>query len=197
MATMPTMAQLAPILIAADRDVTAAQVRRDTIRAKAREVVEAQAREQGAAPTWKLGDASVSLDGWNTPSRATITDEHIFAEDVEMRIHREDANRYIQGTITLPLDQIRSLMQYMDPWTRDQVQYGLTDAGKAWAGVALQVTPDENVVLIDDEGTVIDEAPAGVGITRPIPRLVVRRKGKVAEQREIAEQVAREIEELN
>lgn len=199
---MANMAQIAQMLIDADRALTSAKATLDALRASAQRIIMGQASEQGAAPTWKVDGASVSLDGWSTPPRATIVNEHLFATEIQgTEIPGEDLDRYVQGTITLPLPAMRALMQYMDPWTADEaVTWGLTDAGKAWAGVALQVVDDETVLVDPEDGTILDgffphDVP-GTGVTRVRPRLVVRRPGKAAEQREAAETASAAIAEL-
>ena len=199
---MANMAQIAQMLIDADRSLTAAKARLDALRGSAQRIVEEQAQQEGAAPTWKIGGASVSLDGWSTQPKATIVDEALFATEIQgTEIPGEDLDRYVQGTVTLPLPAMRALMQYMDPWTADEaVTWGLTDAGKAWAGVALQVVDDETVLVDPEDGTVLDgffphDVP-GTGVTRCRPRLVVRRPGKAAEQREAAEAAIEEIAEI-
>lgn len=196
-----TMAQIAQMLIEADKALTGAKARLDALRAVAQDMVEDQAAEQGAAPTWKLdGGASVSLDGWSTPPKATIVDEHEFATAIQAtEIPGEDLDRYVNGTITLPLAEMRELARYMDPWTEQAIKWGLTDAGRAWAGCALQPASDDmgETILVDQEtGTVWEENPAGTGVTRCRPRLVIRRPGKSAERSAASAAAIDEVREM-
>jgi hypothetical protein len=197
------MAQIAGLIIDADRQLTAAKARSDALRAHALAVLVDQAETDNAAPSWRLDGASLSLDAWAATPRPTITDEHTLVEHLRTRtIPDDEMDRLATATITVPLaclDAVLALAEdVIGPFSSLDTRLSLTPAGRAW--VEARATVDETgtgVDLVDlDTGEFLDQDVPGLGQVTARPRLVLRRKGKAAEATAAAVAAREELAEI-